>query len=125
MGNSWWNVIVALFVIGCVGCSSGIKTSLGGGFDGPYLQKITTVSWVKKASVIDEGKTVLLCGHIVQYSGGDDYLFKDNSGEITLIIPSDVWAGRIVKPYQLVSIQGRIVKGFDSVKVYTTAISIN
>ncbi|EDK5218505.1 hypothetical protein CIH35_23830, partial [Salmonella enterica subsp. enterica serovar Infantis] len=57
--------------------------------------------------------------------GGEDYRFRDKSGEMTLIIPSSVWAGRVVTPQQKVGVQGRIVKEFDAVKLYIIAIRID
>ncbi|EKO2978582.1 NirD/YgiW/YdeI family stress tolerance protein, partial [Salmonella enterica subsp. enterica serovar Infantis] len=55
----------------------------------------------------------------------EDYRFRDKSGEMTLIIPSSVWAGRVVTPQQKVGVQGRIVKEFDAVKLYIIAIRID
>ncbi|ENP3040742.1 NirD/YgiW/YdeI family stress tolerance protein [Salmonella enterica] len=124
MSNLLRGMALALALTGLAGCNTA-QTSLGGGFVGPRQQNVTTVRQVQKASVIDEGQIVLLYGHIVQSLGGEDYRFRDKSGEMTLIIPSSVWAGRVVTPQQKVGVQGRIVKEFDAVKLYIIAIRID
>ncbi|MGY0162469.1 YgiW/YdeI family stress tolerance OB fold protein [Edwardsiella tarda] len=125
MNNSLKGVVLALSVVGLAACSTPPQTSLGGGFDGPHQQTVMTVSQVEKASVIDEGQMVLLRGHIVQALGGEDYRFRDESGEMTLIVPNSAWAGRVITPQQRISVQGRIIKEFDGVKLYTVAIRLD
>ncbi|ELM3722676.1 NirD/YgiW/YdeI family stress tolerance protein [Edwardsiella piscicida] len=125
MNNAVKAAILALSVAGLAACSTPPQTSLGGGFDGPHQQNVMTVSQVQKSTVIDEGQMVQLRGHIVQALGGEDYRFRDDSGAMTLIVPSSAWAGRVVTPQQWVSVQGRIVKEFDGVKLYTVAIRLD
>ena len=44
---------------------------------------------------------------------------------MTLIVPNSAWAGRVITPQQRISVQGRIIKEFDGVKLYTVAIRLD
>ncbi|MCU8648795.1 NirD/YgiW/YdeI family stress tolerance protein, partial [Escherichia coli] len=42
--------------------------------------------------------------------GEDNYLFRDKSGEINVIIPATVFDGREVQPDQMINISGSLDK---------------
>ena len=83
-----------------------------GGFQGPTAHaQITTVAQARKAR---DDAPVTLTGHIVQRMAGDDdnYLFRDNTGEIVVDIDHEVFRGRTVTPETQVRISGRVDQEF-------------
>lgn len=60
---------------------------------------------------------VALKGHIVQNLGDKDYLFKDDSGTITVKIGQKRWEGQEISPSDLVVIHGKIDKDWSEVEI--------
>ncbi|HFZ8993515.1 TPA: YdeI family stress tolerance OB fold protein [Citrobacter freundii] len=65
---------------------------------------------VEYAKTMHDGATVSLRGNLIDHKGEDRYVFRDESGEITTIIPKAVFDGREVQPDNLVSISGSLDK---------------
>lgn len=68
--------------------------------------KITTANQV---NALPDGEGALLKGHIVGQVGGDEFLFRDNTGMTTVLINQGDWRGLQAGPSDLVEIHGRIV----------------
>lgn len=62
------------------------------------------------AKSMHDGATVSLRGNLISQKGEDNYLFRDKSGEINVIIPAAVFDGREVQPDQMINISGRLDK---------------
>lgn len=83
-----------------------------GGFQGPMAQaQVSTVAEARKAR---DDAPVTLTGHIVQRMPNDDdnYLFRDNTGEIVVDIDHEVFRGRTVTPDTQVRISGEVDHDF-------------
>ena len=68
----------------------GFSSMAEAAFVGPTELKPTTVAEVK--SLPDE-TSVVLQGYIEKQLGGEDYLFKDGSGDIKVEIDAKKWGG--------------------------------
>lgn len=84
-----------------------------GGYTGPSI-KATTVSQAKKMS---DDTYVTLQGKIIKHLGKDKYLFKDNTGEITIEIDHDKWRGETAGANDQVEIHGEVDKDWSSIKI--------
>lgn len=69
----------------------------------------TTVQAIK--SMRDDSH-VVLTGHIVSRIGGEKYVFKDSTGEITVEIDDKYFYGRDISPNDTVRIMGEVDKDF-------------
>ena len=83
-----------------------------GGFQGPMAQaQVSTVAEARKAR---DDTSVTLTGHIVQRLPHDDdnYLFRDDTGEIVVDIDHPVFRGQNVTPQTRVRISGEVDQEF-------------
>ena len=83
-----------------------------GGFQGPAAQaQVNTVAQARKAW---DDTWVTLTGHIVQRlpGDGDDYLFRDATGEIEVDIDHELFRGRTVTPETKVRISGEVDRDY-------------
>lgn len=83
-----------------------------GGFQGPMAQaQVSTVAEARKAR---DDAPVTLTGHIVQRMphDDDDYLFRDDTGEIVVDIDHKVFRGQSVTPQTQVRISGEVDQEF-------------
>ena len=80
------------------------------------LQDITAVN---KLAGLPDGTPVSLMGNILRQTGDKSYLLRDKTGTVRLQIEDKAWKGQEVKPDELVSVRGRLVKskGEQSVQV--------
>ncbi|MCW8336379.1 YgiW/YdeI family stress tolerance OB fold protein [Vibrio paucivorans] len=78
-----------------------------GGFNGPTQGMINTVQAALESS---DDTPVTLTGHIVKALGKKDYLFKDDTGEITVEISHKRWQGQEITPSDTVQIVGEVDK---------------
>ena len=85
----------------------------GGGFSGPGPAVVT----VEQARSMRDDSVVHLRGTIVQHLGKDRYVFRDQTGDITVDIDNDIWAGQQVGPQDIVEIFGEVDKDWNSVEV--------
>lgn len=75
-------------------------------FEGPDTSAtVNNIAATKKAA--DDTK-VELTGMIVRRIGHEKYLFKDETGEVTVEIDDDDWGGLTVKPGMKVKLGGEI-----------------
>lgn len=88
------------------------ETYAQGGFQGPMAQaQVSTVAEARKAR---DDTPVTLTGHIVQRlpHDDDDYLFRDDTGEIVVDIDHHVFRGQNVTPQTRVRISGEVDQEF-------------
>lgn len=80
------------------------------------LQDTTAVN---KLAGMPDGAPVSLMGNILRQTGKQRYLLRDKTGTVQLHIDEKVWQGQEVKPDELVSVRGRLIKakGEQSVQV--------
>jgi len=84
-----------------------------GGFQGPSIS-ISSVEQVKQMS---DDQKVILRGYIIQSLGDEDYLFKDDTGTIKVEIGHKYWRGQIITPSDLVEVQGKVDKNWQSIEI--------
>ncbi|QMB01607.1 YdeI family stress tolerance OB fold protein [Escherichia fergusonii] len=77
------------------------------GYRGTDDAKKMTVDFAKS---MHDGATVSLRGNLISQKGEDNYLFRDKSGEINVIIPATVFDGREVQPDQMINISASLDK---------------
>lgn len=84
-----------------------------GGFSNPN-GSVTTVA---KAKDLKDDSWVTLRGDIEQRVGDEDYLFRDETGTITVEIDDKYWNGQTISPQDKVELQGELDKGFNSAEL--------
>lgn len=84
---------------------------------GGYMAGENQISTVKDAMNMSDDSMVTLKGQIAKQVKKDKYLFKDNTGTITVEIDKDVWKGQTVSPKDTVEITGDIDRDDDRVRV--------
>lgn len=107
-----WSIIVPTILLFSTNNAFGAFDS-NGGFSGPSSAAVS----VEKAKKMWDDSVVTLRGNIIHHFGGEHYLFKDNSGEITIEIDQHHWNGNHVTPNDIVEIQGEVDKDWNSVKI--------
>ena len=113
--------LAALVLMLVLGAGSAMAKGPGGGFTGPadggYTGPGPAMATVAEAKSMADDSHVMLRGYLVQQLGKDDYLFKDDSGTITVEIKAKEWAGQEVGPTDLVEIWGEVDKDWNSVEI--------
>ncbi len=94
------------------GFSNPVQASAGG-FSGPSV----TATTIEQAKSLRDDAKVTLRGYIEKSLGGDNYLFKDETGTITVDIDSHRWNGQNVTPKDKVELQGEVDKDWNSVEI--------
>lgn len=84
-----------------------------GGFTGPAASPAT----VKAVQEMKDDAWVRLEGHIEQRTGDERYLFRDNTGTMTVEIDDKRWAGQNVAPTDKVQLEGEVEKEWSKVEV--------
>lgn len=87
-------------------------TTNPGGFTGP-LNVVTA----EHAKTLKDHTKVTLQGTIQSHIGGEDYIFKDESGTIEVEIEHHRWAGQTVSAKDRVEIFGEVDKDWNSVTI--------
>jgi uncharacterized protein (TIGR00156 family) len=88
------------------GASGADPGAPAGGADGPTMEPITVAEAVKSNDDTD----VLLHGSIVRGAGDGKYIFKDQTGEVTVEIDDWIWPEGGVSPEDEVWILGEVDK---------------
>jgi len=76
--------------------------------------KVITVA---EARELEDDAKVVLEGFIIEDTGGNMYLFRDETGDIDLEIDKHAWKKREMDPDQMVRVYGEIDRDDDSIKV--------
>lgn len=98
--------ITALGVTGSAmadGFNNNTQLQTSGGFNNPL-----TISTVEQAKQMNKDAWVTLQGKIVKQIGEEDYLFRDNTGDINIEIDHKYWQGRTVTPDDIIQITGEV-----------------
>lgn len=108
------NILLAfsLALLLSLGCSPASAQN-GGGFQGPSAASVS----VEHVKGMRDDARVTLQGNIIQQLGDDKYLFKDNTGSITVEIDDKRWNGQTVSPSDRVEIQGKVDKDWNSIEI--------
>ncbi|MEN0614527.1 MULTISPECIES: YdeI family stress tolerance OB fold protein [Klebsiella] len=80
---------------------------LDDGYRGTEDSRIMTV---RQALSMHDGATISLRGNLIEQYGDDRYRFRDKTDTIAVTIPAAVFAGREVRPDQMISINGSLDK---------------
>lgn len=92
-----------------------------GGFKGPSSAPKLTVLQVQDAQ--DE-TLVSITGHIVSTQGDENYLFKDETGEIQVEIDNHLFQGQAVTPETLITIIGEVDKEWKQISIDADSLLI-
>ena len=108
--------ILSLLLVACLAMPAyaafkgGSEAGKGGGFSGPVSGAMADT--VAAAKSLADDSRVVLTGHIVSQLAGskDEYMFKDDTGEIQVEISPRVFKGNDITPDDKVRISGKIDK---------------
>ena len=105
---------LAVFILGMSFAATGALAQGKGGFTETTPRQQGQVSpsqnivTVAQAKGMADDQKVILQGYIIQHQHGEKYLFKDDTGTITLDIDNDEWNGQTISPQDKVEIHGEI-----------------
>ena len=68
------------------------------------------LSNTEQAKALQDDAPVTLRGQLERHLGGDQYLFRDEAGTITVEIKQRRWSGQSVSPQDKVEISGEVDK---------------
>ncbi|MFE8730292.1 YgiW/YdeI family stress tolerance OB fold protein, partial [Aeromonas hydrophila] len=74
-------------------------------YTGPMEQNKVSVAQLK--DLADDSRATLE-GKLVKHLGGENYLFRDESGEVEVEVDEKVWRGTEVGPDDLIHIRGEV-----------------
>jgi uncharacterized protein (TIGR00156 family) len=83
-------------------------------YTGPQEQNKVSVAQLKDVA---DDQWVTLEGKLVKHLGGENYLFKDSSGEVEVEVDQKVWRGTEVGPDDLISIRGEVDHSWNKTEV--------
>ena len=112
--------IVALFTMPALAAQSGgfvdpnapATQTQKGGFKGP--ENVVTV---KEAKEMKDDSWVTVRGNIEKRLSDDDYLFRDQTGTLSVEIDEEDWKGQSVAPGDKVELQGELDKAFNDAQL--------
>ena len=99
---------LALSTISVSALASGFQGAANGGF----TNSAQTVSRVADVKDFRDDQYIVLQGKIVKQLTGDEYLFRDASGEIVVEIDGEDWGGTQVGPNDEIRIFGEVDKSW-------------
>ena len=76
-----------------------------------------TIVTVAEAKTLPDDAWVVLQGYIERHIRKDLYLFRDETGTITVDIDDDEWQGFVVKPTDKIEIRGEVDREFASLEI--------
>lgn len=81
-------------------------------YTGPKEQNKVSVAQLKDVA---DDQWVTLEGKLVKHLGGENYLFRDDSGEVE--VDGDVWRGTEVGPDDLIRVRGEVDHSWNKTEV--------
>ena len=114
---------LSIFLAALVLSGAAAAQSTAGGYTGNadaarggFAGQLTVVTAEHAKTLIDNTK-VTLQGQIESHLGGKNYLFKDASGTVPIVVDSTRWDGQTVAPQDQVQIDGEVERKLGSVKI--------
>ena len=91
-----------------------------------YMGQVQTVT-VAQSQAFNDKTPVIVRGNIIQAIGGDNYLFRDSSGDIVLKIGPKEWMnfGSMIGPSETIEISGEVhrdKKNRSDIHIHTISI---
>ena len=83
-------------------------------YTGPKEQNKVSVAQLKDVA---DDQWVTLEGKLIKHLGGENYLFRDGSGEVEVEVDEDVWRGTEVGPDDLIRVRGEVDHGWNKTEV--------
>lgn len=83
-------------------------------FTGPQEQNKVSVAQLKDLA---DDSWATLEGNLVKHLGGENYMFRDASGEVEVEVDQDVWRGIEVGPDDLIRIRGEVDHSWNKTEV--------
>lgn len=84
-----------------------------GGFHADHTSVVT----VKQAEAMKDDSWITVRGQLEKQTGNEDYLFRDESGTMTVEIDHKRWNGVTVSPKDRVELTGELDKDFNSIEL--------
>ncbi|AVP92938.1 MULTISPECIES: YgiW/YdeI family stress tolerance OB fold protein [Aeromonas] len=100
-------------VIGLVALMS-VSSFAMAAYTGPQEQNKVSVAQLKDVA---DDQWVTLEGKLVKHLGGENYTFRDESGEVEVEVDGDVWRGVEVGPNDLIRIRGEVDHSWNKTEV--------
>ena len=83
-------------------------------YTGPQAQNQVSVAELKDLA---DDSWVSLEGKLIKHLGGENYLFRDASGEVEVEVDQEVWRGAEVGPDDLIRIRGEVDLSWNKTEV--------
>ncbi|HHQ4473400.1 YgiW/YdeI family stress tolerance OB fold protein [Aeromonas sp. S41-2] len=83
-------------------------------YTGPQEQNKVSVAQLKDLA---DDSWATLEGKLVKHLGGENYMFRDASGEVEVEVDQDVWRGTEVGPDDLIRIRGEVDHSWNKTEV--------
>lgn len=84
---------------------------------GGFINSNQSVSMASEANSWLDDQYIILQGRIVKQVGKDDFIFKDNTGEIRVEIGNKAWRGQDISPNDEVKLYGEVDKSWEKTEV--------
>lgn len=84
---------------------------------GGFVNSQQSVSKVADSNKWQDDEYIVLEGNIIRQVGKDDFIFKDNSGEIEVEIERRAWAGQTISPEDKVKLYAEVDKSWNKIEV--------
>ncbi|MGL5037169.1 MAG: YgiW/YdeI family stress tolerance OB fold protein [Aeromonas sp.] len=95
---------VSAFAIGFLSLMS-VSSFAMAAYTGPQEQNKVSVAQLQDLA---DDSWATLEGELVKHLGGENYLFRDSTGEIEVEVDQDVWRGVEVAPTDRIQIRGEV-----------------
>lgn len=100
-----------------------VATSVSkGGFKGPNAKHVIH-DVVSALNASDDAK-IALTGYIISSVSNDEYIFRDQTGDIKVEIDDDLWRGETVTPDTKVIIRGEVDKDWSEVTIDADTLEV-
>lgn len=100
-------------VIGLVALMS-VSSFAMAAYTGPQEQNKVSVAQLKDVA---DDNWVTLEGKLVKHLGGENYMFRDATGEVEVEVDQDVWRGTEVGPDDVIRIRGEVDHSWNKTEV--------
>ncbi len=95
--------------------------TFAGGYSGPGSMMVNSVADALK---VKDDTRVELTGYLVKSLGDEEYLFRDNSGDVKVEIDDDLWHGITVSDSTKVTLIGEVDKDIFGTEIDVEQINL-